>query len=105
MLPFVVGQWISPTFGRHLISYHLYYGWNFVPIALWAVASVLVYLRIVRLLPSIQCHIAWDVAVPCRAFDPEIYESLVIIMLPATIWMTASRARWRPIQASSSTSA
>jgi hypothetical protein len=52
------------------VSYHLYYGWNAIPILLWALASVLVYLRVRRLLPFIICHIAWDVAIPLQAFYP-----------------------------------
>jgi len=72
------------------VSYHLYYGWNAVPIALWALASVLVYLRIRRLLPFILCHIAWDVAIPFRAF----YASAYHVMLLAAIVASAVLTLW-----------
>jgi Type II CAAX prenyl endopeptidase Rce1-like len=72
------------------VSYHLYYGWNAVPIALWALATVLVYLRIRRLLPFILCHIAWDVAIPLRLF----YASAYHVLLIAAILVSAGLALW-----------
>jgi uncharacterized membrane protein (UPF0136 family) len=76
------------------VSYHLYYGWGAVPIALWALASVLVYLRIRRLLPFILCHIAWDAAIPLRAFYPTAYQVLLIAAVVAGLALTARWARW-----------
>jgi hypothetical protein len=70
------------------VSYHLYYGWNAVPIALWALASVLVYLRIRRLLPFILCHIAWDVAIPFRVFYPTAYHAMLVGALVASVVLT-----------------
>lgn len=72
------------------VSYHLYYGWNAVPIALWALVTVLVYLRIRRLLPFILCHIAWDAAIPFRAFYPPAYH----VMLIAAVVASAGFALW-----------
>jgi uncharacterized membrane protein (UPF0136 family) len=69
------------------VSYHLYYGWNAVPIALWALATVLVYLRIRRLLPIILCHIAWDVAIPLRFFYGTAYHVLLIAAIVASTGM------------------
>jgi uncharacterized protein len=66
------------------VSYHLYYGWGAVPIALWALVSVLVYLRIRRLLPFILCHIAWDVAIPIGAFYNTVYHFLFIAAVVAS---------------------
>lgn len=67
------------------VSYHLYYGWGAVTIALWALVSVLVYLRIRRLLPFILCHIAWDVAIPIGFFYNEAYHFLFIAAVVATV--------------------
>jgi hypothetical protein len=78
------------------VSYHLYYGWNAVPIALWALVTVLVYLRIRRLLPFILCHIAWDAAIPFRAFYPGLYHVLWITALLVTLVLMLMWGRWRP---------
>lgn len=83
-------SWVVVTAVLVRVSYHLYYGWNAVPIALWALASVLVYLRIRRLLPFILCHIAWDVAIPFRAF----YASAYHLMLTAAIVASTCVALW-----------
>jgi uncharacterized membrane protein (UPF0136 family) len=66
------------------VSYHLYYGWGAVPIALWALVSVLAYLRIRRLLPFILCHIAWDVAIPVGSFYNTAYHFLFIAAVVAS---------------------
>ena len=78
------------------VSYHLYYGWNAIPILLWAVASVVVYLRIRRLLPFIICHIVWDVAIPLRAFYGGTYHVLFYLSIVVTAVMTIVWARWAP---------
>lgn len=41
-------------------SYHLYYGWGTVGIALWAAVSVVLYRRRRRLLTFIVLHALWD---------------------------------------------
>lgn len=41
-------------------SYHLYYGWDVLPILAWATVTVLVYMRYRRLLPFIIVHMLWD---------------------------------------------
>jgi hypothetical protein len=76
------------------VSYHLYYGWNVVPIALWALVSVLVYLRIRRLLPFILCHIAWDVAIPVRVFYHDAYQWMMLVALISTAAMTIVWSKW-----------
>jgi hypothetical protein len=78
------------------ISYHLYYGWNALPIALWALVSVLVYLRVRRLLPFILCHFAWDASIPIRAFYPAAYHVLIVSVFVATFAAMVTWARWRP---------
>ena len=80
--------------------YHLYYGWNAVPIALWALVSVLVYRRVRRLLPFILCHIAWDVAIPVGAFYPGVYRTMVTAALLAGLAATMLWGRWQPAPAS-----
>jgi membrane protease YdiL (CAAX protease family) len=78
------------------VSYHLYYGWNVLPIALWALVSVLVYLRVRRLLPFILCHIAWDAVIPFRAFYPGLYHALTLGALVTTLILLSTWGRWRP---------
>jgi hypothetical protein len=73
------------------VSYHLYEGWYAVPIALWALVTVLVYLRIRRLLPFILCHIAWDVAIPVRFYYATAYHFLLIAAIVAS---AAFALRW-----------
>jgi membrane protease YdiL (CAAX protease family) len=41
-------------------SYHLYYGWDVLPILAWATVTVLLYRRYRRLAPFIIVHILWD---------------------------------------------
>jgi membrane protease YdiL (CAAX protease family) len=41
-------------------SYHLYYGWDVLPILLWAWVTVMLYRRYRRLLPFIVVHVIWD---------------------------------------------
>lgn len=48
------------------LSYHIYYGPGIIPIALWAIVCVLVYLRIQRLLPFIIAHAAYDIGIIWR---------------------------------------
>ena len=79
------------------ISYHLYYGWNVVPIALWALVSVLVYLRVRRLLPFILCHIAWDAAIPFRAFYSSAYHAMWLIAVISTLVFAIFWIRWTPV--------
>jgi membrane protease YdiL (CAAX protease family) len=50
------------------VSYHLYYGPGILPIVLWAVASVLVYRWLRRLLPFIICHFVWDASIAFHHF-------------------------------------
>ncbi len=41
-------------------SYHLYYGWGTIGIALWGALSVLLYRRRPRLLTFVVLHVLWD---------------------------------------------
>lgn len=41
-------------------SYHLYYGWDVIPILVWAAVTVVLYRRYRRLLPFIVVHVVWD---------------------------------------------
>lgn len=77
------------------VSYHLYYGWDAVPIALWALASVLAYRRIRRLLPFIICHIAWDAAIPVGAFYDTAYRVMLIAAIVAGVTLTLWGGRWQ----------
>lgn len=53
-------RWIVLAAVAVRVSYHLYYGWGAIPIALWAAATVFMYRRVRRLMPFILCHIIWD---------------------------------------------
>ena len=44
-------------------SYHLYYGWDVLPILAWATVTVLFYRRYRRLAPFILVHVLWDTGV------------------------------------------
>ena len=76
------------------VSYHLYYGWNVIPIACWALASVLVYRRVRRLLPFILLHFAWDAVTPFRAFYPEAYRLMWVVALIAVLAAFLTWNRW-----------
>jgi hypothetical protein len=75
------------------VSYHLYEGWYAVPIALWALATVLVYLRIRRLLPFILCHIAWDVAIPVGFYYATAYHVILVTAIVTTAVLTLQWGR------------
>jgi len=67
------------------ISYHVYYGWGVLPIAAWALASLLVYRRYRRLGPFIAVHVLWDLAlilVPFLGGWPLAIE--LVILAPST---------------------
>ncbi len=49
------------------VSYHLYYGPGVLPILLWAIATVIAYRRIRRLMPFIVCHFVWDASIAINA--------------------------------------
>lgn len=78
------------------VAYHLYYGWDVLPIVLWAFASVVVYLRIRRLLPFIVCHVMWDIAVPLRALYPGFYSAVAEVVFLAAVVLMAMWIRWVP---------
>ena len=72
------------------ISYHVYYGWGVIPIAAWAVASVLVYRRYRRLAPFIAVHASWDLGlllVPFFGGGPLAVESLILAPSTFVFWL------------------
>jgi membrane protease YdiL (CAAX protease family) len=78
------------------VAYHLYYGWDVLPIVLWAFASVVVYLRIRRLFPFIVCHVMWDIGVPLKALYPGFYSSMAVVAFLAAVVAMAMWIRWIP---------
>ena len=73
------------------VSYHLYYGWGALAIAIWALASVLLYRRVRRLWPFIICHCAYDAALSLlhTYSDALVLFSLVMFLSSVTfmvIW-------------------
>jgi membrane protease YdiL (CAAX protease family) len=50
------------------VSYHLYYGPGILPIVLWAIASVVAYRKLRRLLPFIVCHFVWDASISINSY-------------------------------------
>ena len=79
------------------VSYHLYYGPGVLPIVLWATVSVLMYLKIRRLLPFIICHIAWDVAISIGTYSHGVSGSLIGAFLLASIVMFIAWRKWSPL--------
>jgi hypothetical protein len=78
------------------VSYHLYYGAGVLPILLWATASVLLYLRIRRLLPFIICHIAWDVGVTMGAHSHGVAASFLGLFFLTSIVVFVRWRKWHP---------
>lgn len=79
------------------VSYHVYYGPGVLPIALWATVSVLVYLRIRRLLPFILCHITYDVGLAIRTAYHDLYIVLAAAVFVLGLAFTARWSRWAPV--------
>jgi membrane protease YdiL (CAAX protease family) len=72
------------------ISYHVYYGWGVIPIAAWALASVLMYRRYRRLAPFIAVHGLWDLAlilVPFFGGGPLGAEVLLLAPSTFVFWL------------------
>jgi membrane protease YdiL (CAAX protease family) len=72
------------------ISYHVYYGWGVLPIAAWALASLLVYRRYRRLGPFIAVHVLWDLAlilVPFFGGWPVAIELVLLAPLTFVFWL------------------
>jgi hypothetical protein len=70
------------------VSYHLYYGWEAIAIAMWALASVLVYRWVRRLLPFILCHIAWDVGLAVGLYYRAAFGLMVIVLFLGSACVT-----------------
>ena len=84
------------------VSYHLYYGWGALSITCWALVSVVVYLRVRRLLPLILCHIIWDAAFPFRAFYHGAYQIMQAIAFILGIALMCMWGRWSPDRSAAS---
>jgi membrane protease YdiL (CAAX protease family) len=78
------------------VSYHLYYGGGALQIAVWATASVLLYLKIRRLLPFIICHIMWDVGVSLGMHSPATQVTLFALFLVLSIVLYVRWRNWHP---------
>jgi hypothetical protein len=78
------------------ISYHLYYGLGVLPILLWATASVLMYLKIRRLLPFIICHIAWDIAVAFGSLSHGVSATFTGSLLVISVALFIRWRNWHP---------
>ncbi len=89
-------QWIVVVAVAIRVSYHLYYGPGVVPIAFWATASVILYLRIRRLLPFIICHVAWDVRVGIAAHSTNASLIFGALFFVASLIFWFRWHRWHP---------
>ena len=103
------GDWSSAASGSAAIvtvavlvrmSYHVYYGWGFLPIAAWALASVLMYRRYRRLAPFIVVHALWDlglILIPFFGGGPVAVETLLLAPSTFVFWlMWRNRLATRP---------
>jgi len=84
------------------VSYHLYYGAGVLPIIFWATATVVLYLKIRRLLPFIICHIAWDVGVTTGSHSHGAAASFLGLFLLTSIVLFVRWRKWHPEPASRS---
>ncbi|MGD0944013.1 MAG: CPBP family intramembrane glutamic endopeptidase [Acidimicrobiales bacterium] len=72
------------------MSYHVYYGWGVVPVAAWALASVLMYRRYRRLGPFIVVHMLWDLGPILQPFfgaGPLAVELLLLVPATFVFWL------------------
>jgi membrane protease YdiL (CAAX protease family) len=72
------------------ISYHIYYGWGVLPIAAWALASVLIYRRYRRLGPFVAVHGLWDlglILLPFFGGRPLAIEVLLLAPSSFVFWL------------------
>lgn len=79
------------------VSYHLYYGPGVLPIALWALATVLLYRRVRRLFPFIACHVLWDAHLAIATDSTTVANMLVLSFIVAGLafLVTWRRSAWR----------
>jgi hypothetical protein len=92
-------QWIITVAVAVRVSYHLYYGPGVIPIIFWATASVLLYLRIRRLLPFIICHVAWDVRVGIGAHSTSASLIFGALFFAASLVAWFRWRKWHPAPA------
>ena len=88
--------WVVAVAVAVRVSYHLYYGPGVVPIVLWATASVLLYLKIRRLLPFILCHVVWDIQVTIGVHTHSSALALSGLFFVVSIVLTAVWRNWHP---------
>jgi hypothetical protein len=88
--------WIVTVAVAIRVSYHLYYGPGVIPIVFWATASVLLYLRIRRLLPFIICHVAWDVRVGIAAHSANASLIFGALFFVASLIVWFRWRKWHP---------
>jgi len=83
------------------VSYHLYYGPGVLPIVLWAVASVLVYRWLRRLLPFIVCHFVWDAGIAINGYSHSMAVAFNVVFFVGALVCTLlwSRDRTPPVPA------
>jgi len=74
-------------------SYHLYYGWDVLPILAWAAVTVIVYRRYRRLWPFIAVHVLWDVV---TLLHDTAAGMLALIVIVAMIVFTAVWHQYLP---------
>jgi hypothetical protein len=74
------------------VSYHIYYGPGVIWVAVWALASVLLYRAIRRLLPFMIVHACWDLGiglVPFFGVRVLAWEAIVLVPTTLVLWLTA----------------
>jgi len=83
------------------VSYHLYYGPGVLPIVLWALASVLVYRWLRRLLPFIVCHFVWDASIAINGYSHAVAVAFNVVFFVGALVCTLlwSRDRTPPVPA------
>jgi len=81
------------------VSYHLYYGPGVLPIVLWALATVLVYRWLRRLLPFIVCHFVWDAGIAIGAYSHATAVAFDAVFLVGALVCTLLWSRERPAPA------
>jgi membrane protease YdiL (CAAX protease family) len=91
--------WVAAIAVAVRVSYHLYYGPGVVPIVFWATASVLLYLKIRRLLPFILCHVAWDAQVTIGVHNHSSALAFSGLFFLLSIVMAVAWRKWHPAPA------
>jgi membrane protease YdiL (CAAX protease family) len=80
------------------VSYHLYYGWGAIAIAVWALFSVMVYLTVRRLWPFIVGHFIWDFTIFVSVVSHRVASVMMVVTFLVTLVMAIVWWRWSPAQ-------